>query len=98
MKSMMLTVLRKMEIQDVPDPVIVSPDDVKIKMTVVGICGSDVHYYTQGRIGSQVVGYPFAVGHEGAGVVTEVGKNVKNVKPGDAIAIDPAMPCWECDQ
>ena len=38
------------------------------------------------------------VGHEGAGVVIEVGKSVKRVKPGDLIAIDPAMPCWECDQ
>jgi len=38
------------------------------------------------------------VGHEGAGIVVETGKDVKRVKPGDAIAIEPAMPCWECDQ
>ena len=98
MKSMMLTGIKMMEMANVPEPLIINPDDVKIKMSVVGICGSDVHYYTQGRIGSQVVQYPFAVGHEGAGVVTEVGKNVTRVKPGDAIAIEPAMPCWECDQ
>ena len=98
MKSMMLTGIRKMEMLDIPEPVIINPDDVKIKMTVVGICGSDVHYYTQGRIGSQVVEYPFAVGHEGAGMVTEVGRNVKKVSIGDVVAIDPAMPCWECDQ
>jgi L-iditol 2-dehydrogenase len=78
--------------------VLVNPNDVKIKMTVVGICGSDIHYYTRGQIGSQVVEYPFAVGHEGAGVVVETGKAVKRVKPGDKIAIEPAMPCWQCDQ
>jgi L-iditol 2-dehydrogenase len=67
-------------------------------MSVLGICGSDIHYYTNGRIGSQVVEYPFAVGHEGAGIVVETGTAVERVKPGDRIAIEPAMPCWECDQ
>jgi L-iditol 2-dehydrogenase len=98
MKAMMLTGIRQMEMKEIPEPVIINPNDVKIKMTVLGICGSDIHYYTKGQIGSQVVKYPFTVGHEGAGVVTEVGKDVKKVKPGDAIAIEPAMPCWECDQ
>lgn len=95
---MILTGIRQMEMKEVPEPVIVSPDEVKIKMKVVGICGSDIHYYTQGSIGSQKVEYPFTVGHEGAGIVTEVGKDVRRVKPGDIIAIDPAMPCHVCDQ
>ena len=98
MKAMMLTGIRKMEIKEIAEPVLVNPNDVKIKMSVVGICGSDIHYYTQGQIGSQVVEYPFAVGHEGAGVVVETGTAVKRVKPGDKIAIEPAMPCWKCDQ
>lgn len=98
MKAMMLTGIREMEMMEVPEPVILNPNEVKIKMKVVGICGSDIHYYTQGNIGTQKVEYPFTVGHEGAGIVTEVGKNVKGVKPGDVIAIDPAMPCHECDQ
>ena len=98
MKAMMLTGIRQMEMREIPEPVLVNPNDVKIKMSVVGICGSDIHYYTQGQIGSQVVEYPFAVGHEGAGVVVETGKAVKRVKPGDKIAIEPAMPCWQCDQ
>lgn len=83
---------------DVPEPGIVSPTDVKIKMKVLGICGSDIHYYTQGNIGSQKVVYPFTVGHEGAGVVTETGAAVKHVRSGDLVAIEPAMPCHECDQ
>jgi len=87
-----------MEMREIPDPEIKNPTDVKIKMSVLGICGSDIHYYTQGRIGSQQVKYPFTVGHEGAGVVIETGNAVKRVKTGDVIGIDPAMPCHECDQ
>jgi L-iditol 2-dehydrogenase len=98
MKAMMLTGIRQMEMKDIPEPVLINPNDVKIKMSVVGICGSDIHYYTQGQIGSQKVIYPFTVGHEGAGVVVETGPAVKKVKTGDIIAIEPAMPCWKCDQ
>jgi len=94
----MLTGIRQMEMKEISRPAIVRPNDVLIKMSVVGVCGSDIHYYTQGQIGSQVVEYPFTVGHEGAGVVVETGSDVKRVRPGDAIAIEPAMPCWECDQ
>ncbi len=98
MKAMMLTGIRQMELKNIPEPAVVKPNDVKIKMSVLGICGSDVHYYRNGKIGSQKVEFPFTLGHEGAGVVVEVGPKVKRVKPGDKIAIEPAMPCWECDQ
>jgi len=87
-----------MEMIEVPDPKIVNDTDVLIKMKRVGVCGSDIHYYATGKIGSQVVEYPFPVGHEGAGTVIEVGSAVKSVKPGDEIGIEPAMPCWDCDQ
>jgi L-iditol 2-dehydrogenase len=63
MKSMMLTGIREMEMKKVPDPMIVNNTDVLIKMKVLGVCGSDVHYYKTGKIGSQVVKYPFPVGH-----------------------------------
>jgi len=95
---MMLTGIRQMEMQQTPDPIIINPTDVKIKMKVIGVCGSDIHYYVNGKIGKQVVKYPFTVGHEGAGEVVEVGPGVTTVKPGDRIAIEPAMPCWKCDQ
>ena len=95
---MILTGIRQMAIADVPDPVINNPKDVKIKMTALGICGSDIHYYTDGKIGSQQVKYPFTVGHECAGIVVETGRDVTKVKPGDKIAIEPAMPCHQCDQ
>ena len=98
MKSMKLTGIRQMELMEVPKPGIVNDNDVLIKMKTVGVCGSDVHYYVSGKIGSQVVKYPFTVGHEGAGIIEEVGTAVTMVKPGDRIAIEPAMNCGECDQ
>lgn len=98
MKAMVLTGFRQIKITDRKAPVIANPDEVLIKMTSVGVCGSDVHYYRNGRIGSQVVEYPFTVGHEGAGIIEAVGPAVHSLKPGDRVAIDPAMPCHECDQ
>ncbi len=98
MKAFKLTGIREMRLVTVPDPKIVSDHDVLIKMKTVGVCGSDIHYYTTGKIGSQVVNYPFTVGHEGAGQVIKTGSAVSRVKPGDKVAIDPAMPCYECDQ
>jgi len=94
----MLTGIRKMEMRNIPDPELKNDNDVLIKMSVVGVCGSDIHYYVAGKIGSQVVQYPFPVGHEGAGIVVKTGRSVTQVKAGDRIAIEPAMPCWECDQ
>ena len=87
-----------MRMFDVPDPEIQTPRDVRLRLLAVGVCGSDVHYYTSGRIGSQVVQYPFTVGHECAAVVEAVGAAVTRVKPGDRVVVEPAMPCGECDQ
>ena len=98
MKAVALTGVREMEMCETPDPEIKNPTDVLIRMEAVGVCGSDVHYYTTGRIGCQVVEYPHIVGHEGAGTVVEVGEAVTTVKPGDRIAIEPAVTCGECDQ
>jgi L-iditol 2-dehydrogenase len=98
MNAFVLTGLNKMAMTKVPKPRIMNPEDVLIKMASVGVCGSDIHYYTDGKIGSQVVEYPFTVGHEGSGIVEDVGAGVSKFKPGDRIAIDPAMPCFQCDQ
>lgn len=95
---MVLTGIREMQMVEVPDPEIKNEYEVLIKMQVVGVCGSDVHYYLTGKIGSQVVNYPFCVGHEGAGIITKIGSQVQNLKVGDRVAVEPAMPCGECDQ
>jgi L-iditol 2-dehydrogenase len=98
MKSFKLTGLRAMQLIDVPEPKLERPTDVLVRMGAVGVCGSDIHYFTTGRIGCQVVEYPFAVGHECAGTVVEVGPGVTHLRPGDRVAIEPAMTCGKCDQ
>jgi L-iditol 2-dehydrogenase len=98
MRQVELTALRAMQMREVETPRIQEAGDVLVKMTAIGVCGSDVHYYTTGRIGSQVVEYPFVVGHECAGTVAETGPEVRGLSRGDRVAIEPAMPCHSCDQ
>ena len=74
------------------------PDAVLLRVDRVGVCGSDIHYYLDGRIGDQVLTYPATVGHECAGTVIEAGVEVEHLRPGDRVAVDPAMVCGTCDQ
>lgn len=98
MKQVLLTGIKEMKLVETPEPEISGAGEVKIKLTSIGVCGSDIHYYAEGKIGSQVVKYPFPVGHECAGIITEVGTNVKNLKTGDLVVVDPSVHCGECDQ
>ena len=98
MKQVILTGIRKMKEIEIPEPAIFNPNEVKIKLTAVGVCGSDIHYYSEGKIGSQVVEYPFPVGHECSGVIIEKGTAVTNVEIGDLVVVDPSVHCGECDQ
>ncbi len=98
MKAALLTDIGKFAIRNVADPEITSDTDVLIRIKMVGVCGSDMHYYTTGRIGSQVVRFPFIIGHEAAGIVERTGSKVTRVKAGQRIAIDPAVSCGDCDQ
>lgn len=98
MKQVVLTGIRKMGIVDSPEPEFVGSTDVKIKMASIGVCGSDIHYYAEGKIGTQVVNYPFPVGHECSGIITHIGADVKNVKVGDLVVVDPSVHCGHCDQ
>jgi L-iditol 2-dehydrogenase len=97
-KAIVLTGIRQMEMVNVPEPTIKKDDEVLLKIKAVGVCGSDVHYYETGRIGSQIVKYPFVVGHECAATVKAVGSAVTRVKIGDSIVVEPAIPCNNCDQ
>ncbi len=87
-----------MELREVRRPEIRNDNEVLLKINRVGVCGSDVHYYETGRIGSQVVQYPFRVGHECAATVVEVGKAVQSVQVGQPVIIEPAVCCHQCDQ
>ena len=70
--------------------------EVLVRVKEVGICASDVHYFRDGRIGDAVVTEPLILGHEFAGVIAEVGPGVTNVKVGDRVAVEPAIPCNQC--
>jgi L-iditol 2-dehydrogenase len=98
MKAALLTGIRQFETRQVPDPKIMNDTDVLIRIKTVGVCGSDIHYYTAGRIGSQVIQFPFIIGHEAAGIVELTGSKVTRVTPGQRIAIDPTVYCGRCDQ
>ncbi len=98
MKATVLTGLGRLEIREVPGPSLKNDTDVLIRVGAVGLCGSDIHYYAEGRIGGQIVEYPFIVGHECAGTIKQVGPSVRRLKSGDRVAIDPAIVCGICDQ
>ena len=72
-------------------------DEVLVKLEYVGICGSDMHYYETGAIGDYVVKPPFVLGHEPGGVVVETGSNVKHLKVGDKVALEPGKTCGHCE-
>jgi L-iditol 2-dehydrogenase len=99
MKAAFLTELRRIEIRDVPPPELREADDVLLRIRSVGVCGSDVHYYKTGRIGSQVVQFPWVMGHECAAEVVAVGPAAaKDFRPGVRVVVDPLIWCGECDQ
>jgi D-xylulose reductase len=92
MRALVLERQHELSLRDIDLPQEVGPDDVKVKIHTVGICGSDVHYYTHGKIGPFVVKEPMVLGHEAAGTVVEVGKNVKRLKLGDRVCMEPGVP------
>lgn len=85
------------ELREVEKPEIKDENDVLIKIKSVGICGSDIHYYKEGRIGSFIVKEPLILGHESSGIVEKTGKNVKHLKEGDKVTIEPGIPCRKCE-
>ena len=98
MKAAFLTGIREIEIRDAPEPVLRRPEDVMVRIDAVGVCGSDIHYYAEGRIGSQVVRFPEVIGHECSGTVAAAGSAAGKLKIGQRVAIDPLLACGECDQ
>lgn len=81
------------EYRPVPVP---NDNEALVKIEYVGVCGSDLHYYETGRIGDYIVRAPFVLGHEAAGTVISVGKDVKHIKPGDRVALEPGKTCGHC--
>ncbi|MER8911726.1 NAD(P)-dependent alcohol dehydrogenase [Mesorhizobium sp. M0854] len=91
-RALVLERQHELKLRDIDLPQTVGPGEVRIKIHTVGICGSDVHYYTHGRIGPFVVEAPMVLGHEAAGTVVETGERVEHLKVGDRVCMEPGIP------
>ncbi|PCJ58799.1 MAG: hypothetical protein COA79_12070 [Planctomycetota bacterium] len=98
MKQIQLTNKKTFQLAEVKNPELINTNDVLVKMKSIGVCGSDIHYFEDGQIGDQKIIFPFTIGHEGSGIIEEIGSNVNDLKVGDRVAIEPAISCGECDQ
>ncbi|WP_138466989.1 NAD(P)-dependent alcohol dehydrogenase [Poseidonocella sp. HB161398] len=92
MQALVLEEKGRLSLREVPAPGRPGPREVRIAVHTVGICGSDVHYYTHGRIGHFVVEAPMILGHEAAGTVVECGAGVETLKVGDRVCMEPGIP------
>ena len=96
-RSAWLTETGKIEIRTIDIPVI-ADDEVLIKVEYVGICGSDMHYFETGCYSKGPIPFPHILGHECAGVIMDIGKNVHSLKIGDRVALEPGIACGECEE
>ena len=96
MKVAVMTGPMKMEWdeREIPQP---GPGELQIKLEYVGVCGSDLHFYSEGRLANWVPDGPLVLGHEPGGVVTEVGEGVEGFAVGDRVALEPGVPCGHCE-
>jgi len=96
-RSAWLTEQSKLEIRnmEMPEP---QDDEVVVRVEYVGVCGSDMHFYETGCYSKGPIPFPHIIGHECAGVVTKLGKNVTALQVGDRVALEPGVGCGECEQ
>jgi D-xylulose reductase len=92
MQALVLEEKGVLSLREIDLPLVVGPGDVRIAIHTVGVCGSDVHYYTHGAIGPYVLREPMVLGHEAAGTIVEVGSEVKHLKIGDRVCMEPGVP------
>ena len=92
MQALVLERKGELSLREIDLPLNLGLNDVKIAIHTVGICGSDVHYYTHGRIGNYIVDAPMVLGHEAAGTIVEIGSHVTNFKIGDRVCMEPGVP------
>ncbi|WP_319533013.1 NAD(P)-dependent alcohol dehydrogenase [uncultured Cohaesibacter sp.] len=92
MKALYLESIGNLSIRDFQEEMVLGDADLEIEIKRVGICASDVHYYTHGRIGQFIVEKPMVLGHEAAGIVKRVGSSVTDFKVGDRVCMEPGIP------
>src|SRR5690242_2698624 len=93
---------RDLRVDSIPAPRAPGAGETLLRITAVGICGSDLHTFLDGRIGDQFVPDPLVLGHEFAGEVEAVGSDALDgtgtpLAVGAAVAVDPAQPCHSCE-
>jgi len=91
-RALVLEKQHELNLRDIELRLETGAGEVRIAIHTVGVCGSDVHYYTHGRIGPFVVDAPMVLGHEAAGTVVEVGEGVTHLKVGDRVCMEPGIP------
>src|SRR4051812_41709829 len=97
MNSIQLVSQRKLELRQMAMPADPGPGEVLVRLRAVGICGSDMHWYKEGGIGTSLAAYPQVLGHEPAGEIAAVGKGVESVLIGQRVALEPAITCGRCE-
>ncbi|OLP56265.1 L-idonate 5-dehydrogenase [Rhizobium rhizosphaerae] len=95
MRGVVIHAPKDLRIEEVPEELL-QPDQVRVAVSVGGICGSDLHYYHNGGFGAVRLRAPMALGHEFSGVVTNVGSDVSHLVPGMRVAVNPSRPCGHC--
>ena len=96
MRAAVLTGIGHLTLQERPLPEI-GDDEALIRVSYVGVCGSDMALFENGYIGESTVREPMVLGHEASGVVVQVGDGVTALRPGMRVALEPGVPCLACD-
>ncbi len=96
MKAVKWYAPRDMRLVDVPIPA-PKPEEALIRIESTGVCGSDMHYYVDGRIGKTIMTEPLILGHEYAGIVEAVGAEADSTLIGKRVAVEPGIPCRHCE-
>ncbi len=97
MRSIQLVAPRTLEEREMPQPPDPGPGEVTVRIRQVGICGSDMHFYLEGRVGLSSAKYPQVLGHEPVGDVVAVGPRVTGLQAGDRVVIEPNLTCGHCE-
>ena len=95
MRAVVIHAAKDLRIDEIA-PASPGPRDVRVRIETGGICGSDLHYYHEGRIGTILLKEPMVLGHEIAGLVDGLGGEVSGLKSGDRVAVSPSRPCGAC--
>jgi L-iditol 2-dehydrogenase len=80
--------------QKIEDP---GPGEIQVRVNAVGLCGSDLHSYSEGAVGDTPCEYPMVLGHEPAGTVVKTGAGVTGWARGDRAALEPSLFCYHCE-